>query len=306
MSRFIQYLTAVAIIALLSISGQQLSAQDSTAVVVSDSVALKVADSTMTAAKSTEQLLLEMQQQLTQMQMKLDQIQNTIPAPKDPNREIIPAKAKSTSHFYWSIQFGFFVNSSEYTELETPEAKQSLGTHFSYAIKPSFGYNFTDRISVGCKLVFADCQFSGLQNASSLRYILANALIGGGISLSDYMTWNVSPYFRYRITKLFWERVNLWAELSVYAGQSIPRDSKTHALQAGESSVIYGIGLRPMITCNLNKNLAFFTIMDFLSWNGSYKMSNGTAVQNNSFNFQVIPIYSIITGLFNLGIIKRF
>lgn len=259
-----------------------------------------------TAIKSTSQILAEMQLQLQDMQLKLDSVNGYLAsAPGNgTSKEIIPVEEKNNSRFFWSIQFGFFLKSDEYFEGES--SKENLGVKFSYALKPAFGYIFNDRMTAGCKLVFADCQFSGMQTSASIKYIIANALIGGGVSMSDYITWRIQPYYRYRFTKLFWDRVNLWGEVSLYAGQNIPRDLQTRELKTGDISTIYGISLSPMITVDLNRNLMIFTTFDLLSWNGSYKMNGDRALNNNSFNFQFIPIYSILTGLFNIGLIRRF
>jgi len=65
------------------------------------------------------------------------------------------------------------------------------------------------------------------KESKALIPILANAMIGGGFSLSDYITWSIQPYVRYRFCHIIWKRLNLWGEFSVYAGQKIPRDPKT-------------------------------------------------------------------------------
>lgn len=251
---------------------------------------------------STEQLLLQMKQQMTDLQLKIDQIQNAVASPKQPV-EIIPTKEKNNSHFYCGLQFAGFLTSAQYAV--SSESKQPLGTRFSFAIKPSVGYVFTPRWNAGIKLVYADCQFSGL-TSSTLPYIIANAFIGGGAALCDYVTWNVQPYVRYKISRLFWDRVNFWAELSGYAGQQIPRDAKTRELQTWNTSTVYGVALRPMITCDLNRNLMIFTCFDFISWNGSKRVSNDVAEYNNGLTFQFVPIYSLLSGLFNIGLLRKF
>jgi len=252
---------------------------------------------------TSEQMLIQMQKQMADLQVKIDQIQNTLDKRDPAKKEIIPVKEKNSSHFYWGLQFGFMLTNDQYAI--SKETKENLGTRFSFIVKPSVGYNFTPRLNAGCKFVFADCQFAGL-NYSSFQYLIANALIGGGMHPFDYLTWNIQPYVRYKITKLFWEKVNLWGELSAYAGQLIPRDSKTHELQKGSVNTIYGIGLRPMITVDLNKNLMLFSSMEFLSWNGTSQKLDDATGYNNSFSFEFIPIYSLLSGLFNIGILRKF
>jgi len=252
---------------------------------------------------TAEQMLFQMQKQMTELQVKIDQIQSTLSPENKAKKEIIPVEEKNTSHFYWGIQFGCFFSNNQYTVSQ--DVKENLGTRFSFVIKPSVGYNFTPRLNVGCKFIFANCQFAGMDYAS-FQYLIASSLIGAGAYPYDNMTWNIQPFIRYKLTKLFWEKVNLWAELSAYAGQMIPRDSKTRELQHQNRSTIYGVALRPMITIDLNKNMMFFTSLEFLSWNGSTLVSGESSQTNNSVNFQFIPIYSLISGLFNLGIIRRF
>lgn len=255
--------------------------------------------------QSTEEMLLAMQLQMSQLQSQINRLQNTLEnPPKKASVDVIPAKYKSRkSKFYFSIQANLFYSFDEY--LESPESKEETGSHFSYAIKPAFGYLFSRNFTAGLFLIFADCRFAGM-NANSWRYILANAIIGAGVSTSDYLSWKIQPYARFRITRIFWDRLNLWAEFSMYAGQSIPRDTKTHELIYANTSTIFGAKLRPMISCNLNRNLQIFTTMEFISWNGSCRQYEGSTQFNNSFNFQFIPIYSILSGIFNIGVIKRF
>ncbi|GEM_PF-2070944 len=307
----------IALVALLIMPGQRAFAQnitsDTISIKISDITKMEVADTSMANVSDTttlknknyEQLILEMHQKLDEMQLKLDQMHGKIHKPK--KEEIIASNKKRDSQFYWSIQFGFMLQNTEYlTKGAGEEEKEKLGKRFSYAIKPSIGYNFTDRITAGLKFVFADCNFSGMESTTSLQYMIANALIGGGVSLSDYITWRIQPYFRYRITHIIWDRLNLWGELELYIGQNIPRDTETRKLQYSETSTIYGALLRPMISVDINKNLMLFTSLDFISWNDSYLESEGEIYHNSSFNFQIIPIYNILSGLFNIGIQKKF
>lgn len=305
----------IALVALLIMPGQRAFAQnrtsDTISIKISDTTKLEVADTSManvsdttdSQTKNYEQLILEMHQKLDEMQLKLDQMHGTI----QKKGSTLDTDKKRETQFYWSIQFGFMLQNTEYiTKGAGEEEKEKLGKRFSYAIKPSIGYNFTDRITAGLRFVFADCNFSGMESTTSLQYMIANALIGGGVSLSDYITWRIQPYFRYRITKIIWDRLNLWGELEIYIGQNIPRDTETRKLQYSETSTIYGAGLRPMISVDINKNLMLFTRMDFISWNDSYLESNGEIYHNSSFNFHVIPIYNILSAFFNIGIQKKF
>jgi len=252
---------------------------------------------------SSDQRLAQMQAQMVELQKSMNQLQQTMNA-ATATKDILPSSQdKKTSQFYASLQFGMFWSKDDY-QFST-DSKEEVGTKFSYTLKPAFGYLFTPKITAGCTVVFADCRFSGL-SGSSVQYIIANALVGGGVALSDYLTWYVQPYFRYKITKVFWNKLNLWGEVSVYAGQKIPRSTSTHELLTDKTSTIYGVKLRPMLTLDLNKDRMLFTSMEFLGWNGSCRTDGDSKHFNNAINFQFIPVYSILSGLFNFGLIRKF
>jgi len=256
---------------------------------------------TLNASKdsvNTEQLLLQMQQQMADLQLKIDEIKSAVTRQKD----IVPTSKKSSSHFYFGFQFAFYLTKDQYSI--SSDTKQSLGTRFSYAIRPHFGYVFSPRWNAGLKFVYADCQFSD-STATNFTKALSAAFSGYAYPF-NYITWNVQPYVRFKITRFIWNKVNLWAELSGYAGQMIPRDGKTRELLTSKRSVVYGVALRPMLTLDLNKNLMIYSSMEFLSWNGSKSLSDDVTGFNNNLSFQFIPIQTLLSGLFNIGLIRKF
>jgi len=200
---------------------------------------LEVKDSTTVKHQMTqEEILLSLQKQMTDIQLQLDQIQYSLSDSAKAKKDIIPLKSEGKkSKFYWSLRLGFLLSSTQYTE--SSETKFKPGVKASYVLKPAFGYIFNDRLTVGTTIVFADCRFADL-NINSFQYLIANALVGGGFSLSDYMTWSIQPYVRYRFCNLIWQKLNLWGEFTVYAGQKIPRDLETHKLNTANISTIYG------------------------------------------------------------------
>jgi len=277
----------------------------STVLYSQETVHPQVVDSSAFKPKMTEaEMLVSLQRQMTEIQLQINQIQYSLSDKSKESKALIPIEEqKHKSRFYWSARASFLLTSSQYSD--TQGSDKNLGLKVSYAVKPAFGYIFSDRLTVGTTIVFADCRFADL-SLNSFQYILANAMIGGGFSLSDYITWSIQPYVRYRFCHIIWKRLNLWGEFSVYAGQKIPRDPKTAQIQSWNSSTIYGAKLRPMLTVDLNKDLMLFTAMELLSWEGSCKVYNKETLVNNNVSFTIIPIYSILSGLFNIGIIKKF
>lgn len=255
------------------------------------------------AGAQNDSLLISLNAQIKDLQTSVNKLQAKLDTVYNPNRELIPTGEKNKSHFYWSIRFGLFYTHNSYTN--PGGSASNLGSHFSYSIKPAIGYVFSPRLSAGCTFIFSDVNFAGLDK-NSFQYMIATAMMGGGMYVGDYLSWSISPYVRYKITKVIWDKLNLWGEFLAYGGQKFPRDEKTHELLPSQRSVEYGVKLRPMLTFDLNKNSMIFTSMEFLSWNGSCLVSSDGKLYNNSVNFQVIPIYSILSGLFSIGIIRRF
>jgi len=247
----------------------------------------------------TRQMLIQMQKQMTDLQLKIDQIQQSV---NRSSRDIVPDSTKSSSHFYFGIQFAFFLTKDQYAV--SSDSKKSLGTQFSFAIRPHVGYVFSPRWNAGLKFVYADCQFSD-STATNFSKILSTAFSGNAYPF-NYITWNVQPYVRFKVTKFIWKKVNLWAELSGYIGQMIPRDGKTRELLTSQRSMVYGVALRPMLTLDLNRNLMLYSSMELLSWNGAKSLSDEYTGFNNNVSFQFIPIQTLLSGLFNIGLIKRF
>jgi len=251
-----------------------------------------------TDSLTTEQLLIQMQKQMADLQLKIDEIQSAVTRQKD----IVPTSQTSNSHFYFGFHFAFYLTKDQYAV--SSDTKQSLGTKFSFAVRPHVGYVFSPRWNAGLKFVYADCQFSD-STATNFSKILSTAFSGYAYPF-NYITWNVQPYVRFKVTKFIWNKVNLWAELSGYVGQMIPRDGQTRELLTSQRSVVYGIALRPMLTLDLNKNLMIYSSMDFLSWNGAKSLSDEVSGFNNNISFQFIPIQTLLSGLFNIGLIRKF
>jgi len=265
---------------------------------VSQPDTVRAASDTTIKNVDTEQLLLQMQKQMAELQLKIDEIKSAVTRQKD----IVPTSNTSGSHFYFGFHFAFFLTKDQYAV--SADSKKSLGTRFSFAVRPHVGYVFSPRWNAGLKFVYADCQFSD-STATNFSKMLSTAFSGYAYSF-NYITWNVQPYVRFKVSRFIWNKMNLWAELSGYFGQMIPRDGRTRELLTSQRSMVYGVALRPMLTLDLNKNLMIYSSMEFLSWNGAKSLSDEYTGFNNNVSFQFIPIQTLLSGLFNIGLIKRF
>ena len=137
----------------------------------------------------------------------------------------------------------------------------SLGDMYSLSLSPEFGWLVGERWAVGFKPTVG---FSSSSSGNSRNFLLG-----------------ISPYARYRFLEL--KKFGLWAEGNAnfrYVGSSY--DSG-----AGNYSLSYGIGIRPLITYDLTENVSLYGAVNLfsLSLQGNSIYRTETASWFNSFSF---------------------
>lgn len=222
--------------------------------------------------------------------------------------KILYGKPKSwfAKHFFIGAKFGIF---NDWT--------QGGATNFSYVIRPSFGYYINDRWAVGLKLNLIDSRLKKGESETvtifdNINYTIAGLLMGKGLK-NNFLSWEVKEFVRYRATKLFWERLNLWIELNAYQGMRYDRldDGK---LDTVNNKFIYGVSLYPAITLNVTEKWMLYTSFELfsLSYDGARSTRWFTTkptdekLNQGTFSVQFNPLYAIAKAVVNIGIIKSF
>lgn len=209
-------------------------------------------------------------------------------------------------HFFIGAKFGIFNDWAEAGNM-----------NFSYVLRPTFGYYINDRWAVGLKLKFVDSRLkksaeggSSVSFFDNLNYSIATLLMGKGLA-NNYMSWQVNEFVRYRATKLFWDKLNLWIEFNAYQGMKWKR-LDTGGLDGSSRQFIYGAALYPAITYNITNKWMLYTSFELLSfaYDGALKPQftlEGTDRANQgTFTFQANPLYAIAKGIVNISIVKSF
>ena len=215
------------------------------------------------------------------------------------------AQQKNSSMF-WGLKGGVFYDSGK--NVSDGSVSKDPST-ISFTLKPSIGWYLGSDWMIGIKGEFADSKVKGESGGSvtemsgtSLRSLISNLTLGNGFD-SNYISWKVLPYARYRVLKLFNDKLNVWAELELYAGQKYARnDDGGYAAP----NTIYGVALSPMISYDITDKFMVCLTPDFIRWDGTRDADDAGYSQTGSFSAQFNPLYQILSGLFNIGIIKRF
>ena len=218
------------------------------------------------------------------------------------------------AQFYYGLQFGIYSDTSSMTD-NASGAVTPGGSSFNYTIKPSIGYYFTPRLAAGLKFAYTNCaknRSESGQLAGDINGMVMNLLMGNGLT-SDYQSWSLSPYVRYKLLSIISDKLNIWAELDGYYGIRTPRDATTGKLDEIKRKTIYGVELHPLVSYDIADNFMLYTSLDFLSfsWDGSanrranYEDTVQTSKQN-VFVFQANPLVAIAKSFLNIGLIRRF
>jgi len=151
----------------------------------------------------------------------------------------------------------------------------------------------------------------GVTIFDNLNYTIASLLMGKGL-VNNFMSCQVNEFARYRATKLFWDKLNLWIEVNAYQGMKWGR-LDTGALDGSSRQFIYGAAIYPAITYNITEKWMLYTSFEFLSfaYDGALKpqvdMEGVTSrVNQGTFTFQANPLYAIAKGIVNISIVKSF
>lgn len=213
--------------------------------------------------------------------------------------------AMAQSKMFWGLKGGVFYDAGSTV---SGSVKSKDPSTLSFALKPSIGWYLGQNWQIGIKAEFADSKV--FENGSekftnvSIRNLISNLTLGNGLG-SNYISWKAMPYARYRICRLFTDRLNLWAELEIYAGQKFDRKEDNKGFYA--PSTIYGAAFSPKITFDVTDKFMIALTPDLIRWDGAHSSENGVDHSyTGSFSAQFNPLYQVLSGVFNIGIIKKF
>lgn len=215
----------------------------------------------------------------------------------------LSASAQNTKMF-WGVKGGVFYDAGNTVSSSSSVNEPST---LSFALKPSIGWYLGKNWQVGFKAEFADSKVYDYDSSKltpvSIRNMISNLTLGNGLG-TNYINWKILPYARCHVTKLFYEKVNLWVELELYAGQQFDRNLSKGGFYG--PSTIYGVVLSPMVTYDLTDKLMITLTPDLIRWDGSSKVTDNSTTFKGSFSAQFNPLYQVLSGIFNIGVISRF
>lgn len=218
------------------------------------------------------------------------------------------AAQEKKSSMFWGLKGGIFYDAGD-TVKDNVAAKDA--STLSFALKPSIGWYLNENWVIGLKGEFANSKVYQTETSTtfsnvSLRNMFSNLTLGNGLG-SNYMSWKVLPYARRKICTLFTDRLNLWVELELYAGQKFTRKSTDEGGGFYKPDAIYGVSLSPMISFDLNDKFMLCLTPDLIRWDGQHMTSASQGDKNTgSFSAQFNPLYQILSGIVNISLIKRF
>lgn len=223
---------------------------------------------------------------------------------------LIALNAKA--QFSFGMQFGFYIDNSSAISAQDGTSTKG-GASFNYTIKPNIGYYFTPGLVAGLKFNYTNCKYESgdaLVSAKTLNSYAMNLLMGNGLE-SNYQSWKLSPYIRYRAYSMFNDKLGLWVELDGYYGIHTPRING--ALSKENSKTIFGAELHPLVSYDIMDRYMLYCSLDFLSfsWDASVKRKTKGDVQRdtertNTFLFQANPLVALGRAFFNIGVMKKF
>ena len=214
------------------------------------------------------------------------------------------AQEQISSKMFWGLKGGVFYDSGSNTSESGVSTDPST---FSFTLKPSIGWYLGQNWMVGVKGEFTDNKVKegtseSLFSSTSIRSIVSNLTLGNGLG-SNYISWKILPYARYRVCSILTDKLNVWAELEVYAGQKYSRLSDG---SFDSPNSIYGVALSPMISYNVTDKFMVCFTPDLIRWDGARNNNSSGYKDTGSFSAQFNPLYQILSGVFNINIIKRF
>lgn len=135
---------------------------------------------------------------------------------------------------------------------------------YSISLTPELGWRLNERMQMGLRLggsiQDATISYSYLDFDDSKKTEDLRVLQG---------TWEVTPYFRYRLKTLFNDKIGVWLEGHAYTGMEFPRvtagDFSGTDYDGLKHSVIYGAQISPVITYQFNEKSTFQIFFSILS-----------------------------------------
>ena len=218
----------------------------------------------------------------------------------------------------WKQKLYYGYNFDIYYHNDSRSTRKENG--FSIAVTPEIGWKFNDKWHLGLR-------FGGSYQRTYTTYSFESLLDGSSESVDlrvQQGSWEVTPYFRYRMKTLFDGKVGVWLEGHLYTGMEFPEvlsgDAKGTDFDGLRHSITYGAQVSPVITYQFNKKSTFqifFSILSFGYSGTTFCYNDSENGRHNEYTNDVI-IFSgklrnmianqFTPGLYGLkfGVQKRF
>lgn len=172
-----------------------------------------------------------------------------------PAEEIIPV---------WKQKLYYGYNFDIYFHNDSRSARKENG--WSIAVTPEIGWKFNDKWHLGLR-------FGGSYQKTYTTYSFESLLDGRSESVDlrvQQGSWEIVPYFRYRMKTLFDGKVGVWLECHLYTGMEFPSvisgDATGTDFDGLRHSITYGAQVSPVITYKFNRKSTFQIFFSILSF----------------------------------------
>ncbi len=202
-------------------------------------------------------------------------------------------------HFFYGYNFDIFYHH------DTQDLLQTNG--FSISILPELGYKISPKMQTGVR--FGGSYFSQRETYPVIiddKESSEKLLVMGG-------SWEVTPYWRYRLKTLFNGSVGIWLDLHCYTGMEFPNVLEGNpdgtSYNGLRHTVSYGVQIAPLITYQFNKKSTFNLFISIMSlgYSGStYVYKNDEGEKQKEYRNDLIlfsgRLSNLLSSQFTLGL----
>ena len=189
----------------------------------------------------------------------------------------------------WKQKLYYGYNFDIYFHHDSRADKKENG--WSFSIEPELGWRFTDNLYAGMRL-------GGTFQSSYMTFTYTR--VDGSTYTDDlrvmHGSWQVTPYGRYCLKRIFNDKVGIWLEAHLYAGMDYPRVMDNGNVTGTDYdglryNVTYGFQAAPVLTYQFSKSSSiqiFFSIMSF-GYSGTTRCyQDASGKRHNEYSNDVI------------------
>ena len=166
----------------------------------------------------------------------------------------------------WKKKLYYGYNFDVYFHHDTRSQRKENG--WSISVEPEIGWKLKERLYLGLRVG------GSYQNTVTSYTVFGLTAAGTDTTYSTDLrlhqgSWEVTPYVRYRLKTMFFDKVGIWLEAHFYAGMNFPSvaagDVSGTDYEGLRHTISYGVQLSPVITYQFNRKSTFQVFFSILS-----------------------------------------